>query len=320
MRYLVTGASGYVGSQFVHHVLSVEPGAEVVAVVRDAAKARRVLPEAAELFVAPDLASPGALDGVSGAVDAIVHCAAITQSRVMVSHPVETADSIVLSTRNVLAFARQRGVRAMVYVSSMEACGALDCSDHRAAEDELGTVELYRARSSYPMGKRMAEQYCFDFFAEYGVPVRVARLAQTFGRGVPRGDGRVFAQFARAAMQGAPIVLHTAGRSMGNYCAIGDVVRAIELLLACGKDGEAYHVVNEAATMTIHEMAELVARDISGGRSRVVIDIPEGADFGYAADTGLRLSGAKLRALGWAPTQGLAEMYREMIADWEAEA
>ena len=289
MRYLVTGASGYVGSQFVHHVLSAQPGAEVVAVVRDAAKARRVLPEAAELFVAPDLASPGALDGVSGAVDAIVHCAAITQSRVMVSHPVETADSIVLSTRNVLAFARRRGVRAMVYVSSMEACGALDCSDHRAAEDELGTVELYRARSSYPMGKRMAEQYCFDFFAEYGVPVRVARLAQTFGCGVPRGDGRVFAQFARAAMQGAPIVLHTAGRSMGNYCAIGDVVRAIELLLACGKDGEAYHVVNEAATMTIREMAELVARDISGGRSRVVIDIPEGADFGYAADTGLRL-------------------------------
>ena len=44
MRYLVTGASGYVGSQFVHHVLSVEPGAEVVAVVLDAAKARRVLP------------------------------------------------------------------------------------------------------------------------------------------------------------------------------------------------------------------------------------------------------------------------------------
>ena len=140
MRYLVTGASGYVGSQFVQHVLSAVPGAEVVAVVRDAAKARRVLPEAAELFVAPDLASPGALDGVSGAVDAIVHCAAITQSRVMVSHPVETADSIVLSTRNVLAFARRRGVRAMVYVSSMEACGALDCSDRRAAEDELGTV------------------------------------------------------------------------------------------------------------------------------------------------------------------------------------
>lgn len=166
MRYLVTGASGYVGSQLVHHVLSVEPGAEVVAVVRDAAKARRVLPEAAELFVVDDLAKPGALDGVSGAVDAIVHCAAITQSRVMVSHPVETADSIVLSTRNVLAFARRRGVRAMVYVSSMEACGALDCSDQRAAEDELGTVELYRARSSYPMGKRMAEQYCFDFFAE----------------------------------------------------------------------------------------------------------------------------------------------------------
>ena len=318
MRYLVTGASGYVGSQFVQHVLSAVPGAEVVAVVRDAAKAQRVLPAAAELFVAADLAQPGALDGVRGPVDYIVHCAAVTQSRVMVSHPVETADSIVLSTRNVLDFARQRGVQAMVYVSSMEACGALDCSEHRAAEDELGAVDLYRARSSYPMGKRMAEQYCFDFFAEYGVPVRVARLAQTFGRGVPRGDGRVFAQFARAAMQGGDIVLHTAGRSMGNYCAIGDVVRALQLLLLRGKDGEVYHVVHEETTMTIRQMAELVAREVSGGRSNVVIDIPEGADFGYAADTGLRLSGAKLRSLGWAPTQGLKEMYQEMIADWKA--
>ena len=65
-------------------------------------------------------------------------------------------------------------------------------------------------------------------------------------------------------------------------------------------------------------MAELVAREISGGKSKVVFDIPEDSlKYGYAADTNLRLSAEKLRQLGWSSEYELAEMYKRMIAGWE---
>lgn len=147
----------------------------------------------------------------------------------------------------------------------------------------------------------MAESLCFSYFKEYGVPVKIARLAQTFGKGVQKNDTRVFAQFAGAVREKKDIVLHTAGDSVGNYCEIEDAVEAIFLLLEKGENGEAYNVANEANTMQIREMAELVADKIAHGEIHVVYDIPESNLHGYAATTGLRLSSQKLRQMGWRP-------------------
>ena len=216
--------------------------------------------------------------------------------------------------RRILELAVKKQIRSMVYLSSMEVYGSINCSEgERISEERLGDVGLDAPRSCYPLGKRMAEHYCHIFYREYGVPVRIARLAQTFGKGVPPEDGRVFAQFARAAAEERDIILHTSGLSMGNYCEISDTVSAIHTILTKGRDGEAYNVVNEAATMRIRDMAQLVAQEIAGGKIRVICGTDEAGMHGYAEDTGLRLSSEKLRALGWRPTKGLAEMYRELM-------
>jgi len=315
--YFITGATGYVGSMLVRYLREAHPDAEIGVFVRDAAKARRRWPAGVTIYTG-DLVQDDLAQMVPKSYEAVVHCAAITQSAIMREKPVEAADSIVLATRRVLELARAWDVQSMVYVSSMEVYGQIDCSAARATEDVLGAVDLTQPRSCYPMGKRMAEQYCYDFFHEYGVPVKVARLAQTFGRGVPKTDRRVFAQFARSVQAHAPIILQTAGRSVGNYCAIDDVVRALDCLLERGENGTAYNVVNEKSTMTIRQMAELAAGLADGAPVPVRVEIPAG-DPGYAADTGLRLSGARLEALGWRPQKGLAEMYRDLLADWEKD-
>lgn len=89
----------------------------------------------------------------------------------------------------------------MVYVSSMEVYGIPDEKKEYITEKDLGYIELENVRSSYSEGKRICECLCNAYVAEFGLPVKSARLAQTFGAGVLQEDNRVYAQFARSAMK-----------------------------------------------------------------------------------------------------------------------
>ncbi len=320
--YLITGATGYIGSMLIRFLLQTEEQdnirSYIVAPVRNMQKALRLFPEGVE-FLQMDLCDAGCAEQLAkaaGNVDYIIHCASITASAEMTAHPVEVTQSIVNTAQNVLEYARRCRPESIVYLSSMEVYGSIGCAEgERVREDDVsrGKVQILNTRSCYPLGKRMAESICYSYYKEYGVPVKIVRLAQTFGEGVDAGDQRVFSQFARAVESGEDIVLHTKGASMGNYCGIHDAISGIMTVLKNGADGEAYNVVNEENTMTIRQMAELVAAKIAGGKIKIVYDIPDENRYGYAADTGLKLSGEKLMALGWRPTESLEDMYRQMI-------
>lgn len=324
--YLITGASGYIGSMLGMHLLESRERSQIVAMTRSG-KVRDLWKEPVMdrvQVIRADLGGSGLFDArvlspiytQIDHIDYILHCAAITDSAQMVAHPVETIRSIVNATQDVLELARHYQIRSMVYLSSMEVYGSLDCPDgHRVTEEEAGRgdVDLLKVRSCYPLGKRMAENLCRSYYEEYDVPVKIARLAQTFGRGVLPSDRRVFAQFARAVKAGEDIVLHTEGKSMGNYCGIEDTISGILTILEKGQDGEAYNVVNEENTLTIRQMAELVAEQIGEGRIKVTYAVPQEGCCRYAADTGLRLSGEKLQGLGWKPEKKLVDMYRDML-------
>lgn len=310
--YLITGATGYIGSNLVKHILQHEKNGKVIALVRNMDKAKGMLPDTVEL-VRVDLTDKRMMDDLKADCDYIIHCASVTKSLEMISHPVEVIESIVNTTQNVLELARRCGVISVVHLSSMEIYGNIDCSDgHRVSEEELGDINILDVRSCYPMGKRMAETICRSYWDEYKVPVKTARLAQTFGKGILPADTRVFAQFARAAKEGKDIILHTKGDSMGNYCGLNDVIKGILVILHYGADGESYNVVNEKNTMTIREMAELVAEKLTKGRIGITTQIPDRNIYGYGAYTGLRLSGEKLASLGWIPEESLEDMYWEL--------
>lgn len=322
--YIITGATGYIGSALIKFILKDgqidgrNQKLHIIAPVRDIQKASGMLPAGVDL-VQIDLCDRRCvrqmLEAGNGA-DYIIHCASITKSAEMIAHPVEVTESIVNTTQNILEFARRIPVKSMVYLSSMEVYGNIDCVDGRRVKEEevcRGELDVLNARSCYPLGKRMAENICFSYYKEYGVPVKIARLAQTFGQRILPEDNRVFAQFARAVQNGEDIVLYTRGDSMGNYCDIDDAVRGIMTILKKGTDGEAYNVVNEENTMTIRQMAELVANQVADGKIKVKYEISDDSSRSYASDTGLQMSGQKLENLGWKPQKVLCDMYRDII-------
>lgn len=325
--YFITGITGFIGSNVVRYLLKSpeyrEESIEIIGLVRDENRARKIYQEydTGNLrFITGNLEDHDLSQRLGCFVKRdteiyMIHCAATTRSSIMISDPVGTADGIILGTRNILELARRLPVVSMVFLSSMEVYGNIHDSSKLVAENTLGDLEINQPRSCYPLAKRMAEHYCFIYYTEYGVPVKIARLAQVFGKGVLPGENRVFAQFAAAVRDNRDIVLHTAGKSMGNYCETMDAVNAIFTLLDKGGNGEVYNVVNEANTMRIHEMAELVVKKIADNKIKVTYEIPEENQYGYAVETELRLSSEKLRGLGWKPTKNMEEMYLEML-EW----
>ena len=321
--FLITGATGLVGSLLCRFLLYANEkagwGAKVLAVVRNKEKAVKIFEgcdTAGLSYVIADLEKDEIL--FEGGCDYIVHGAAITASKVMVSNPVGTILTAIDGTKKMLTLAAEKKVKAMVYISSMEIYGQPDAKE-KTKEEDLGYVDLTSVRSCYPEGKRMCECLCTAYASQYGVNVKSARLAQTFGAGILPSEGRVFAQFAKSAMAGRDIVLHTTGESEGNYVYTADAIRAILLLLVKGEAGQAYNVSNPDSHITIRRMAELVAHEIAGDRIKAVIDIPEdAASLGYAPPVKMWLDNAKLTALGWQPKVGLLEAYQRMMRYMES--
>lgn len=313
-KYFITGATGYIGSMLAKRIIS--SGQSVSVIVRDPFRLDDDILSNAEVIRA-DITDREAVLRITEKYDYMIHCAAPTKSAYMITNPVEVIGAIVNGTEHILNLAEQCKAKSVVYLSSMEVYGQISCpKGKRITENEMGYLDAAEIRSCYPIAKIMAENLCHSYYAEYGVPVKIARLAQTFGRGIRPDDKRVFAQFANAVRTGKDIVLHTAGSSVGNYCDMDEVVDAILFLLHKGVNSEAYNVVNEENTMRICEMAELVARKVAGGNINVLYDIPKGNPYGYAPDTGLKLSGEKLRRLGWEAKCSLEDMYRKMLHDF----
>lgn len=318
---LITGATGLVGSQLVKalaccnrkHRLNIT----LLLLVRSCDKAIQVLGDLSkrddiQLLIGDVTSDPAEYLPENKNIDYIVHAASVTASKVMITKPVETIEVAISGTKKMLELARIKQVKSFVYISSMEVYGSFEQGKY-VSETDMGYIDPLAVRSNYPLCKRLCENMCIAYCNEYHVPVRIARLSQTFGAGVLQGENRVFAQFARSAMKKENIILHTKGRSEGNYCYTRDTVTAIILLMLCGKDNEAYNIANEACHTTIVDMAQMVAEEIAGGTIHVIFDIPETNTFGYASDTHMKLNTAKMQSLGWNPSVGLEEAYKRMM-------
>ena len=241
--------------------------------------------------------------------DYIFHTASPTSSRYFVTHPVETVLDAVNGTANVLKHGKN--AKAAVYLSSLEVYGI--CENETVNEQSYGYIDYRNVRSSYSEGKRICETLCTGYWKEYGVPVKTVRLSQTFGTGVEYGDGRVFAEFLRCAMEKRNIVLHTAGNTLRSYLDAADAVTGILTVAEKGEAGEVYNLSNPKTAISIREMASAVAGFFPESGIDVITDIPENLEgYGYNPEMKIILDIQKAEALGWHPQYDLSDMYKKM--------
>ena len=311
-RVLVTGSTGLIGSMLVKTLDSANKeyglNVDIVGLARSKERTRKVLGDVVDyvsMIYANDF-------NIEIDCDFIFHTASPTTSKYFVEHPVETIDTILTGTKDMLELAKKTRA-TLVYLSSMEQYGVPYVPGAVMTEDKVGVIDHLNVRSCYPEGKRMCECMCAAYASEYGVDAKIVRLAQTFGAGIPLTDNRVSMQFAKSVVEVNDIVLHTEGKSVSNYCYLSDAISGILTVAVKGEKGEAYNVCNDAETRSIYEIAKLVAEEVAGGTIKVVKDIPQGANFGYAPDNTMRLCSERIRRLGWEPKVRMADGYKRLI-------
>lgn len=317
----ITGATGLLGSQICKYLLYVNEknnaDVKILALVRNLEKAKKVFEEDYEnpaiKFVQGDVLN---LPKIEEKVDFVVHGASITSSKDFINHAVETIDTAVNGTLNLLRFANSKNVQGFVYLSSMEAFGVTD-GNGEVREKDLGYIDISSPRSSYMESKRMCENLCACFASEYGLDVKAVRLTQTFGPGISYNDTRVAAYFARCVVENQNIVLKTEGKTKRPVLYTRDALSAILTVLKNGLKGECYTAANPETFVTIKETARMIAEKIAGGKIKVLVDIENPAE--YAPNLNLNLNIEKLSSLGWKPSVGLEEAYRRMIEEMKEE-
>ena len=313
---LITGATGLIGSLItkacIHYAVSRNMPLNVHAMVRDTKRAKAVFSDFLKYegtllhFLQADVRHPIAPEVKA---DYIIHTASVTSSSDFIEKPVDTIMTTIEGTRNILELARLNQSKSVVFVSSMEVYGKLDHEE--VTEQDNGYMNPLNVRNSYPQSKRMAEALCAAYQSQFQVPVKTIRLTQTFGPGVSYDDQRVFAQFARAVVEGKDIILHTKGGTKRDYLYSADAALGILSVLLKGENGQAYNLSNPDSYISIRELAEMCSA--FNERTKVIFDIDEEKARKYLGEIKIKLDNTAINQLNPFTRTDLKESFSRML-------
>ena len=309
MRILVTGAAGFIGSAYVHHVLRTRPEDEIIAL--DALTYAGNLSNLDELrddrrlrFVRGDIADRELVGSLTRNVDAIVNFAAETHVDRSLLDPAAFARSNIIGVMTLLDAARSEGLR-LLQVSTDEVYG--DVPLGMAADED----QPLRPRSPYSAAKASGELMCQAYATSYETDVVVTRGANTIGpRQYPE---KLVPLFVTNALLDLPLPLYGDGKQVRNWLHVDDHVAAIDLVLRKGASGSAYNISaeNECENLgVVHAILDRLQKPNS--LIRHVEDRP-GHDRRYGVDT------TRIRQeLGWEPRRDWLQTLNDTI-DWYVE-
>jgi len=318
MRVLVTGAAGFIGSNFVRHWAGEHPADHVVALdVLTYAGNRANLADVEQqiTFVQADICDTGVVAAVlqQESVDVVVNFAAESHNSLAVLDPARFFRTNVLGTQSLLEAARERGVVRFHHVSTCEVYGDL-ALDHPGAFTETSP---YNPRTPYNASKAGADHAVRAYHETYGLPITISNCSNNYGP--YQFPEKVVPNFTTRALDDKPLPLYASTHHKREWLHVLDHCRAVEAIVLHGRDGETYNV-GSGREATIDEIADLVLHALGKPSSlKTIVPDRPGHDRRYLLD-----SGKLRRELGWAPQvdfepglRATVEWYAANRAWWE---
>jgi dTDP-glucose 4,6-dehydratase len=312
MRLLVTGAAGFIGSNFVRYWAERHPGDTVVAydlLTYAGNRANLADVEDRVAFVQGDIADRELAERTlrEHELDTIVNFAAESHNSLAVVDPGLFARTNVLGTQLLLEAARAVGIGRFHHISTCEVYGDLPLdSDKRFTEDSP-----YRPRTPYNASKAAADHYVRAYHETFGVPVTITNCSNNYGPF--QFPEKVIPLFATRALDDEDLPLYASTQNKREWLHVLDHCTAIELVLERGRVGDTY-LVGSGVEATVEEIADRVLDALGKPQSlKTIVPDRPGHDRRYLLDS------SKLREeLGWKPEIGFDEGLRETVR-WYAE-
>ena len=293
-RVLVTGGAGFVGSHLCDYLLA--SGCDVLCVDNFYTGSKNNITHLRDNpnfeLLRHDITFPLYVE-----VDRIYNLACPASPVHYQNDPVMTTKVNVHGAINMLGLAKR--VKAQILqASTSEVYG--NPTVHPQPETYCGTVNPIGPRACYDEGKRCAETLFFDYSRQHRVPVKVARIFNTYGPRMRPNDGRVISNLIIQALNNRPMTVYGDGTQTRSFCYVDDLVRGLVRLADMPADFAGPVNLGNPVEKTILELAEQV-RTLTGSRSSIVLKpLPADDPIRRCPDISL----AKDR-LGWAPTTPL---------------
>jgi UDP-glucuronate decarboxylase len=301
-RILVTGGAGFIGSHLTRRLLAL--GHEVLVVDNFYSSTRRnlhdLLSEPRFELLRHDVTFPLYVE-----VDQIYHLACPASPIFYQRDPVQTTKTCVHGSINMLGLAKRLGVRILL-ASTSEVYG--DPLEHPQQERHWGNVNPIGTRSCYDEGKRCAETLFFDYWRQHALPIKVARIFNTYGPRMLSNDGRVVSSFIVQALRGEPLTVFGDGSQTRSFCYVDDLVEALIRLMNTPTEVTGPVNLGNPGEFTIMELAEQTLA--MTGSSSTIDYRPLPPDDPARRRPDITLAG---ELLGWSPTTPLADGLRPTV-------
>jgi dTDP-glucose 4,6-dehydratase len=311
VRILVTGAAGFIGSNFVHYRLERHPGDSLVALDLLTYAGNRANLDGTEKrvpFVQADIADLDIVENVlrEHEIDVVVNFAAESHNSLAVVDPGLFARTNVLGTQLLLEAARRAETTRFHHISTCEVYGDLPLDS-----DESFTEESpYRPRTPYNASKAAADHYVRAYRETFGLQTTITNCSNNYGPF--QFPEKVIPLFVTNALDDRQLPMYASTQNKREWLHVRDHCRAIELVLENGEPGETYNV-GSGVEASIEEIADRVL-ELTGKPESLKTIVPDrpGHDRRYLLD-----SSKIRRELGWQPEIGFEDGLRETV-EWYA--
>ena len=313
--FFLTGGAGFIGSHLTEAILA--GGDRVLAIDNLATgsmdNVAHFLGHPNHRFEQASITDKAVMEQMASEADVIVHLAAAVGVKLIVEHPVQTIETNVMGTEEVLRVALRNKCRVLI-ASTSEVYGK-GSKFPFAEEDDVLLGATSKSRWGYAASKMVDEFLGLAYWREFGLDVVPFRLFNTIGPRQTGQYGMVVPRFIRQALGGEPITVYGDGKQRRCFCDVRDVVTAI-LGLAGHPDapGRVYNI-GGTEEVSIQELAERVVEMTESNSQITKVPYSEAYAPGFE-DMERRVpdTGRVHELLGWKPKRGLREILSDVIS------
>ena len=298
MTIIVTGGAGFIGSNFVFHMLQAHPDYRIVCLDKltyagNLSTLEPVLQQDNFRFVKADICDRQAVDKLfqEEKPDIVVNFAAESHVDRSIENPGIFLETNIMGTAVLMDACRKYSIQRYHQVSTDEVYGDLPLD----RPDLFFTEETHLHTSSpYSSSKASADLLVMAYYRTYGLPVTISRCSNNYGH--YHFPEKLIPLMIANALADKPLPVYGNGENVRDWLYVEDHCRAIDLIIHAGKVGEVYNVGGHNEKRNI-DIVRIICQELGKPESLIVhVEDRKGHDRRYAIDP------AKIhRELGWLP-------------------